>query len=76
MPLNYMADFSALGILVERLPEAIHLLEKHRFKIVMQNRCAEIVTDGPEQIRRLLHILDSGGFGFGFTDLADSIYQG
>ncbi|KPJ78245.1 MAG: hypothetical protein AMJ54_04540 [Deltaproteobacteria bacterium SG8_13] len=73
MPLEYMGDFSLPAILVDRLPEAIRLLEKHRFDIVVQSRCAEIFTSELRQVLDLFRILDSGGIELGFVDLAEGI---
>lgn len=76
MPANYMADYSILGILVDRLDEAIRLLGQHRFDIIVKNQCGEIAVNGPGQVRELFRILQSGGLDFGVADLADGIYQG
>ncbi len=76
MPVDYMNDFSVLGILVDRLPEATRLLEEHRFQIVVRKHCTEIVTSGIQQLRDLFDTLDNGGIEFGVADLAESIYQG
>ena len=76
MPVDYMGDFSILGVLVDRLPDAIRLLEKHRFDITTENRCAEVVTDDLAQMRNLFRVLEDGGFDYGFADVADRIYQG
>ncbi len=76
MPVDYMGDFSILGILVDRLPDAIRLLEKHRFDIITENRCAEVVTDDLQRMRDLFRVLEDGGFDYGLADVADRIYQG
>ena len=76
MPVDYMNGFSVMGILVDRLPEAIRLLEEHRFQIVVRKHSTEIVTSGLGQLRDLFRILENGGIEFGFADLADRIYQG
>lgn len=76
MPLDYMADFSVLGLLVDRLPEAIGLLEEHRFDIITENRCTKIVTRDLQHTREMFRVLEDGGFGYGFADIADRIYQG
>jgi hypothetical protein len=76
MPVEKMSEFSILGILVDRLPEAIRLLEKHRFELVKQHHCMHVVTSGLQQVRYLLRLLDNSGIDFGIADLADGIYQG
>ena len=78
LPVDYMSDFSILGIRVDRMSDAIRLLEKHRFDIIAQNHCSQavVVTRGLQQVRELFRILDHSGFDYGFTDLADRIYQG
>jgi len=76
LPVRYMGDFSIPGILVDRLPEAIRLLEEHRFEIITQNRCSEIVTNDLQHLRELFGVLDNEGIDYGFADLADRIYQG
>ena len=78
LPVNYMGDFSILGIQVDRFSDAIRLLEKHRFDIIAQNHCSQavVVTRGPRQVYELFRILDHSGFDCGFTDLADRMYQG
>ena len=76
MPLAYMEDFSILGILVDRLPEAVQLLTTHRFELVTRNRCSEVVTRDLAHVRELFRVLEEGGIHYGFADLADRLYQG
>ena len=76
LPVYYMGDFSIPGILVDRLPEAIRLLEEHRFDVITHNRCSEVVTNDLQHMRELFSVLKNRGFDYGFADLADRIYQG
>ena len=76
MPADYMADFSLLSVLVDRLPEAIRLLENHRFDVITEDRCTKIVTRNLQHTRDLFRVLENGGIDYRFTDIADSIYQG
>jgi hypothetical protein len=76
MPVETMAEFSILGILVDRMPEAVRLLEKHRFELITQHHCMHVATNGLQQLRDLFRALDDGGIDYGFADLADRIYQG
>ena len=76
LPVNYMGDFSIPGILVDRLPEAIRLLQDNHFEIVSRARCAEVVTSDLKHMRRLFHVLQDGGIEYGFADLVDRVYQG
>ena len=76
MPLDYMGDYSNLGIVVDRLPDAVRLLEQHRFELVTQNQCKQIVTNDLQHLRHLIRVFEDGGVDCGFSDLADGIYQG
>ena len=76
MPVDYMADFSVLGVLVDHLPEAIGLLEKHRFDVITENRCTKIVTRNLQHTRDMFRVLEDGGIDYGFADIADRLYQG
>ena len=76
MPVDYTGDFSLVGILVDRLPEAIQLLETSRFEVIAEQHCTQVVTGGLQQVRDLFRVLDDGGIDYRLADLADRIYQG
>ena len=76
MPLGYMGDYSIPGIWVERLPEALELLEKHRFDLVALDGRRQVVTDDLQGVRQLFRVLENAGIGYGSADLIDGVYQG
>jgi hypothetical protein len=76
LPAFYMADYSVLGFLVDRLEEAIRVLQGARYAVVNENGDFEVVVDHAGHIEVILQLLTANAVASEFADVVSGIYQG
>jgi len=75
LPLNYMDDFSIMGFIVDRYPEACVVLSSKGFSMQKSQSGIDLTITRPEQIREIDRLLRSADIRVLFTDIADTMYQ-
>jgi hypothetical protein len=70
-----MSDFSLMGFVVDRFPEACKILRSAGFQVTEQGGGADIEIDGSVQLPEIQSIFSSSDIGCEFSDIADTIYQ-
>jgi hypothetical protein len=76
LPLNYMADYSVLGLRVSRLAAAVDLLKAHGYALIDTGNGTDVVIDRAGGLPQILHLLSQHRIDAGLSDIADQIYQG
>lgn len=75
LPVNYMEDFSLMGFVVDRYPEALSLLRSQGFILKETEGGADIHVDSPEELREIQTSLTAKNIRCSFTDIVDTLYQ-
>lgn len=75
IPVNYMEDFSVLGIVVDRYQESVAVLKKSGFTIESLEPGSIISFDDSSVLARLLSLLRAKRIRCNYRDIADSFYQ-
>ena len=75
LPLNYMEDFSIMGFIVDRYPEAYDVLTSKGYGVHKSQSGIELTITRPEQICEIDSLLRLANIRVLFTDIADTIYQ-
>lgn len=73
-PLFYMNDFSRLGLVVNRLAEALAVLRAEGFTVTEEAAGVEIVDH--DHLTRVLRVLEAHGYSCEMSDLIGCVYQG
>lgn len=73
-PLFYMNDFSRLGLVVNRLAEALVVLRAEGFAVTEEAAGVEIVDH--HHLARVLRVLGAQGHSCEMSDLISCVYQG
>jgi hypothetical protein len=73
-PLFYMNDFSRLGLVVNRLNEALVVLRGEGFTVTEETAGVEIVDH--DHLARVLRVLGAHGHSCEMSDLISCVYQG
>ena len=74
-PMFYMNDFSRLGLVVNRLAEAVAVLRAAGFTVLEEEAAGvEIADQG--QLGRVLALLGAHGHSCEMSDLISCVYQG
>ena len=76
LPVDYMGDYSVMGLKVGRYREAVRILAENRFSITTASRFSEIELQGPGQVADVVRVLRAHRIDCGLTDIADQLYQG
>ena len=78
LPDFYMADYSVLGILVDKLEGAAGILEANGYpvEIVKAKREAEVTVDVSGRLWDILGLLRGHGVCCSVGDIIDEIYRG
>ncbi len=74
-PMFYMNDFSRLGLVVNRLAEAVALLRTAGFTVIEEEAAGVEVAD-QRQLTRALELLGGHGQNCEMSDLISCVYQG
>ena len=75
IPANYMSDFSLLGFIVDRLPEACALLAKAGYQVEQRDGGADIAFDSVERLAAIPSLLAHHRIACQMADVADTLYQ-
>lgn len=75
LPLNYMGNFSLLGIIVADVAAAGRSLRQAGYKVLDKNGAADIFFHGRQQVPTLLEVLRKGGVHAELRDIAETLYQ-
>lgn len=75
LPVNYMEDFSVLGIVVDRYQDSVAVLKKSGFIIENLKPGAIISCADPSGIATMLALLSTQRIRCNYQDIADSFYQ-
>ena len=75
LPVNYMEDFSVLGIVVDRYQDSVAVLKKSGFTIESLKPGAIISCEDPSGIGKILALLSTQSIRCNYQDIADSFYQ-
>jgi hypothetical protein len=76
LPVFYMADYSVLGLLVDKLEEAVRVLGENKFSVSEENNDIEVSIDHPTQLQGIVQLLTENGVGCELADVVSGIYQG
>ena len=75
-PLFYMNDFSRLGLMVTRLPEAMAALRAGGCRVAEGERGSSIEVDGLAQVQDVFAVLRANRIDYEVADLVSCAYQG
>lgn len=75
-PLFYMNDFSRLGLVVNRLAEALTVLRSGGFTVHEQESRPQVEIADREQLAEVLGALSRHGLNCEMSDLVSCVYQG
>ena len=75
IPVNYMEDFSVLGIVVDHYQESVAELKKSGFTIENLEPGSIISVDDSSVLTRVLRLLRAKRIRCNYRDIADSFYQ-
>jgi len=75
IPANYMGDFSLIGFIVDRLPEACALLANAGYQVEQRDGGADITFDSVERLAAIPSLLANNRIACQFADVADTLYQ-
>jgi hypothetical protein len=76
LPVFYMSDYSVLGLLVDKLEEAVRALRKNEFVVLDESGDLEVTLDGPGHLQKAIQLLNANGIGWEISDVISGIYQG
>jgi hypothetical protein len=77
LPVFYMSDYSVLGLLVDRLEEAVRVLAENRFQVLWEaGGDLEVVLADPGHLQKMTQVLTANRIGFEIADVVSGIYQG
>jgi hypothetical protein len=76
LPANYMADFTVLGLVVDRLDAALRVLKDKKFEVHQNPDGFEININGTGRMTEVVELLDRKGIDYALTDIVDQVYQG
>jgi len=75
IPVDYMGDFSVLGIVVDNYQESISILEDKGFSIRRISRGSLVRIDDSASVQEIVRVLAAEGIGFEYLDIANRFYQ-
>ncbi len=76
LPADYMADYSVMGLVVDRLDAALRLLEEKKFDVRQNGEGFEITLDSAGRIAEIAGLLQHNSIDTAMADIADQVYQG
>ncbi len=76
LPVFYMSDYSVLGLLVDKLEEAVRVLGENRFSVLEAAGDLEVAMNHPGQLQDIVRLLKEHDVECEIADLISGIYQG
>ena len=76
MPEFYMEDYSVVGLKTTSLPQALNIIENHRYRVVHHNNYYKIKINKAGDVVRIIDLLGKRDVNVEYTDLIDHVYQG
>ncbi|MEJ2282041.1 MAG: hypothetical protein P8X85_00445 [Desulfobacterales bacterium] len=76
LPANYMADYTVLGLVVDRLEAALRILQEKNFAIHKDTDGYHISIEGAARIHEAADLLGQNGIDCAVADIVDQVYQG
>ncbi len=76
LPASYMSEYSVMGLIVDKLDEAIRVLSRNGLAINRESFGAEVNIADPSWFPMMFGMLAEAGICFSMGDVIDSIYQG
>ena len=76
LPIFYMSDYSVLGLLVDKLEEAVEVLGRNHFSVTEDAGDVEVAVDTPGRLPEIIQILKENGIRCEIADVVGGIYQG
>lgn len=75
IPLHYMADFTLMGLIVDKYNEARDLLSNEAYPFAETSYNLELSLRSHADIRSITRLLETNGIACTMSDIADSLYQ-
>lgn len=76
LPASYMSEFSVVGLLVDRLEEAVQVLGANHFSVHDATGDMEVAIDRPGNLQMIVRLLTENGIKCELADVVSGIYQG
>jgi hypothetical protein len=76
LPIFYMSDYSVLGLLVDKLEDAVGVLGRNHFSVTQEAGDIEVAVDTPGRLPEIVQMLKENGICCEIADVVDGIYQG
>ena len=76
LPLFYMAEYSVLGLLVDKLEETVRVLGENQFPVGDETGDLEVTISHPGQLRDIICLLKEHSIDCQINDVISGIYQG
>ncbi len=76
LPISYMAEYSVLGLLVDKLEEAVRVLGENRFPVLDAAGDLEVAMNHPGQLHEIVRLLKEHDLECEIADVVSGIYQG
>lgn len=76
LPVFYMSDYSIMALLVDKLEEALGILEGSGFLVERDVCGASVEIAGPDRLKEILRLLGERNISGEVSDVMDQAYQG
>ena len=76
LPIFYMSDYSVLGLLVDKLEEAVEVLGRNHISLTEDAGDLEVAVDTPGRLPEIVQMLKENGICCEIADVVGGIYQG
>jgi len=76
LPLNYMSDYSVLGLVVDRLDAALRILKEKEFEVQERKDGWRIGVDGAGRLSEITDLFQRNDIDYTLSDVVEEVYQG
>jgi hypothetical protein len=76
LPISYMAEYSVLGLLVDKLEKAVRVLGENRFPVIDEAGDLAVAVNQPGQLHEIVRLLKEHGIECEIADVVSGVYQG
>jgi len=76
LPASYMSEYSVLGLVVDKLDQAIQTLSGNGLGVTREVFGAELDIDNSAHLTEIVEMLLGAGIYCSIGDVIDSVYQG